>query len=224
MSENLLNTAILAIAFLIVFGAGEMILKFFKVKAEVTRKTVHMSSGLLTMLFPVMLNNQWLVMLLCGSFFLILIISKMMGYLNAIHGVERVTYGSMLFPVAVYICYLVADKMHNWLYFFAPIQIMAISDMLAAIVGQKYKYKPYKIFKYTKTISGSLAFFISAFLIIVLFMLLLTSGTPLIIICTGLIVSFLVTIIEAISHKGIDNFTIPMGTLILLYAANIIFQ
>lgn len=222
MKQSIINTGILAFAFLIIFGLGEAILKFFKVKAEFTRKTVHISSGILTMLFPVLIKNHWLVLILCGSFFVILIVSKIKGYLNAIHGVDRITYGSMLFPIAVYGCYVIAEQLQSWVYFLAPIQIMAISDMLAAIVGQKCQYKPYNIFGHTKTLSGSLAFFLSAFLILLIFMLLFSPLTSEHIIFTSIVIAFITTLVEAISHKGIDNFSIPMTVLCLLYVFHII--
>ena len=217
MKLQLIYTLILAVAFIIIFVLGEVILKLFKVKAEITRKTIHLCSGLLTMLFPVMLNNHWLVLILCGSFFVILIVSQFLGLLNSIHGVERITYGSMLFPIAVYVSYFIAEKMQNWLYFFIPIQIMAISDTMAAIIGQKFPYKSFKLLNHTKTISGSIAFLASAFTITTGLMIYFTFGSYITIIIIALIIASITTLVEAISHKGIDNLSIPLTALLLIF-------
>src|SRR3546814_15775711 len=50
--------------------------------------------------------------------------------------------------------------------YYLPIMVLAISDPLAALSGKKWPWRPYRIAGATKTILGSLVFFMSAFLIV----------------------------------------------------------
>jgi phytol kinase len=85
LSTDLINTAMLAGAFLALFGLAELLYHYLNVKAELTRKLVHAGTGLLTLLFPVMLNNHWLVLLLCSAFAVILLLSLRFNLLRSIN-------------------------------------------------------------------------------------------------------------------------------------------
>lgn len=218
MTENLLNTSYLAAAFLALFGSAELLYHQFKVKAEVTRKYVHIVTGLLTMLFPILIVNHWLVMALCGSFLFILLASLRFNKLPSINGVTRISKGSILYPIVVYACYLVFTLTNDLTYFFLPILLLALCDPLAAFVGKRFPWKPYTTFGNVKTLSGSLAFFISAFAISLIFY---STGNPFISLLISLALSTLTTLAEAVTHKGYDNLTIPataVATLLLMGA------
>lgn len=219
MTENLLNTSYLAAAFLALFGSAELLYHQFKVKAEVTRKYVHIVTGLLTMLFPVLVVNHWLVMALCGSFLFILLASLHFNKLPSINGVTRISKGSILYPIVVYGCYAVFVITHNIFLFYVPILILAICDPLAAFVGKRFPWRPYTTFGYTKTTSGSLAFFVSAFAISFLFYSVDTLSHRILL---SAIAGILTTLAEAVSHKGYDNLSIPIAALMATPLTNYI--
>ena len=73
--DNLNNILFLATAFLALFAISEFIYRTFKVEAEYTRKFVHMGTGILSLLFPVLLNSHWEVLILCTTFSVILMAS-----------------------------------------------------------------------------------------------------------------------------------------------------
>src|SRR5690606_220772 len=107
------------------------------------------------------------------------------------NAVKRTTRGSFLFPVVIYVTFWIysiygtknysgsnlnADDFHGFslggtVYYFLPILILSVSDPTAALVGKKYRLWPYKIFSDTKTIIGSFAFFVSALLLSLLFLI-----------------------------------------------------
>ena len=91
--------------------------------------------------------------------------------------------------------------------------IMGYSDGIASIVGKTIKSYEYKIGNTTKTLAGSLAMFIMTFIILVFF--LSKSGTDLFIL-KSLILSAILTIVEAISIKGTDNLTLPVIATLLI--------
>jgi dolichol kinase len=113
------------------------------------------------------------------------------------------------------------DHYESLLFYFIPILTLAACDPIAALVGRKFPWKPYRVFGHAKTMSGSLAFFGSSVLITTF---ILKSLLPEISLVNLLLVSislgFFTAIIEAISHKGFDNFTIPVVALLVLIACD----
>jgi phytol kinase len=222
MSDNLLNTIYLSGAFLLLFGSAELLFWKFKLQAEVTRKYVHIVTGLLTMLFPPLVGDPWLVLLLCGSFLLILMASMKFDLLPSINGVDRKTRGSILYPIVVFACYLMYTEYGQFIFYYLPILILAICDPIAALVGKRWPRGKYTTFGQTKTLSGSAGFFIGAFLLCAGLIFLLEGYLLLETIVTSFVIAFVTTVAEALTHKGYDNFTIPGSTLLALISMQII--
>lgn len=216
MSSNILNTILLGGFFLALFAFAEILYHKFKVKAELTRKIVHLGTGILTLLFPIWITNHWFILALCSSFLIILLLSLKFNLLPSINGVKRKTRGSILFPIIVYLCFMVQIHYGSLIFFYIPILILAISDPIAALVGKKYQLGKYTLFGHTKTFIGSAGFFISALIITAIGVsnFLLLSVQEILII--SLVNAFTTTILEAISHKGYDNFTIPISSVLVL--------
>ncbi len=213
MNQQLINTLLLAGAFLLLFAVAELLYHKLHVKVEITRKIVHFGTGIITLLFPILLDNHWLVLFLCTSFAVILIISLKFNLLKSINAIERESVGSIAYPVSVYSCYLVYQLYnHHYFYFYLPILILAVCDPLAALFGKRWPKGKYKIGKDNKTLMGSSMFFISA-LLLCGFILVpnLTYGVGGII-AACIFVSVITTIAEACSGKGYDNITIPFAT------------
>ncbi len=216
---DILNTLLLGLCFLALFGLAEWLYHKAKVKAELTRKLVHFGTGFLTLLFPVLLSNHWFVLLLCSSFALILIGSLQYKLLPSINAIDRPSHGSLLYPISVYGCYL-AYVFYDYklVLFYLPVLTLAVCDPLAALFGKRFPYGKYKIGISNKTMVGSAAFFISSFILTwcIAFYLHphgLQASAVLTLACT---ISCLATISEALSGRGLDNLTIPMCVLGIL--------
>lgn len=217
MRHDFINILILTFVFLLLFASAEWMYLYKKVKPEVTRKYVHVSTGLLTFLFPVMLHSHWSVLLLCGSFLLLLIGSLHFGFLPSINAVKRKTYGSLLFPIVVYGCYLIADCTHQQPFFYLPILVLSVSDPLAALVGKRFHKGAFVIAGHTKTLSGSFAFFISASFSLWVYYFVVGHT---VVLWNALLIALLATIAEALSQKGFDNMTIPASVILGLWLMN----
>jgi len=213
-----LHTLYLAIAYIILFASAELMYHKLQFKAEVTRKYVHVLTGILSMTFPVLIKNHWLVLFLCASFLVILLSTMNSSWLRSIHGVKRKTKGSILYPIIVYGCYLAYDHFGAMIFYYTPILVLAISDPLAALVGKSFPKGAYEIFGLQKTLSGSSAFFLSALLLCLGLFTFLGELTFLPAFYIALSTAFLCTIAEAISHHGYDNFSIPAAALLVLTA------
>lgn len=212
----MLNTLYLALAFLILFASAEWLYHKRGVKAEVTRKYVHIATGLLSLFFPLLLENHWWVLLLCGSFMLILIASLRFNLLPSINAVDRKTSGSLMYPIIVYGCYLAYSHYDQFMFYYIPILILALCDPIAAFVGMNYPKGRYQTFGKTKTWSGSLGFFVAAVVICLFLMLGVEQMNFSIALKTAIIVGLVTTIAEAFTHGGYDNFTIPVSALVVL--------
>jgi len=226
MNKDIINTAILATAFLLLFGLAELLYHKAKIKVELTRKLVHFGTGIITLLFPIMLDNSWLVLFLCGSFALILLTSLQFNLLKSINAIDRKSHGSILYPVAVYGCYLVYNhytikfgkSTDLYIYFYLPILTLAICDPMAALFGKKFPYGKFTIGKDTKTIVGTSAFFASSFILssITLFCFGKNTLGFANIFVASLIIAALSAVAEAVSGKGRDNITIPACVITVL--------
>lgn len=178
--------------------------------AEFTRKIVHIVSGITSLTFPFYLENVIQVIILCGGFIGILMISEKMNWFPSITGVKRKSWGSWLFPLAIITCFFCMNYFDREAFFFVPMAILTVSDTMANLVGKKLPFGRFKIRSHQKTLTGSLAFFVSS--MVVLFIA--SSGFS---ITDKLIIVTAITFVEAISMKGIDNISIPICSIGMLY-------
>jgi phytol kinase len=91
--------------------------------------------------------------------------------------------------------------------------IMAYGDGLAAIFGRLIKSKKYKIYDTQKSIAGSATMFIVSLIIVSIYLIYINSPLWYV---KSLIISVIITIIEAVSIKGTDNISVPLASLLML--------
>lgn len=221
------NFLILAALFLILFIIAEILYRKGGMIVERTRKIVHIGTGLLTLLFPLMLSSHWEVFILCLSFAVLLLISQYTGLLPSVNEIKRLSYGSLAFPLAVWICFLIYSYMKEKtnlafdarLFFYLPILIMAIADPVAALVGRRYPVRKYKVYNGTKSLMGSVTFFLVAFIISLLVFYYFTPQISGHLIFISIMLALATTIAEGITPLGLDNLTIPLVALLILHYA-----
>lgn len=217
--SDLQVTLVLAASFLALFGLAEVLYHFLKIKVELTRKFVHFSTGFICLLFPVLLHSHWYVLALCSSFALILVVSKRFGLLKSINAIDRDSFGSLAYPVSVYLCYLVYVHYANYLFFYAPVLILAIADPAAALVGKRWPLGRYAVGKETKSMMGSTAFFIAATFTAIVCVRVNLTVSLFYTLLIGIVTGTVTTLSEALSRKGWDNITIPLATLLVICTA-----
>lgn len=94
------------------------------------------------------------------------------------------------------------------------ILVMGYGDGLAAVVGQAYGKHHFKVLNTTKSVEGSLAMFISSFIVAILVLYISSAPSMLL---YALLISLAATIIELFSIKGLDNLTVPLLTSLMYY-------
>ena len=102
---------------------------------------------------------------------------------------------------------------------------MAYGDASAAMIGEKYGKKQYKVFT-KKSLEGSAAMFIVSFLSIEVSLLFFSTiySLPLITLSVAaLVVALVATLAEALSPLGFDNITVPLlgASVFLLFGGGI---
>lgn len=139
-------------------------------------------------------------------------------FLPSINAIDRESIGSLAYPASVYMAFLFYDHYNkDNVFFYLPILILAISDPIAALIGKKLPYKPFSIGDTRKTLSGSVACFVSAFIICVCVFYFNRAGTSLPdILFRSLVIAIIAAVAEAVSGKGFDNITIPVFVLACL--------
>lgn len=226
---ELITFIFVSVGGLSLFGITELMYHRFGVNAEITRKTAHVGSGLISLLFPVYFHSQWWVLLICAIFQLLLVMSSNYGFLKSINAVPRKTYGSIVYPIVVYLVYLIwfyterspNDFNNTYIYYYLPILIMALCDPIATLAGKTYPV--YKIRKLDKSIGGSVAFWFASFAISCIFFLNSTVFGQFDVIWVSIVIATVSTITELYSKKGLDNLFIPVSVILSMYLVEYFF-
>ena len=198
---------------LAVFGlllVGEALYRRSDTSNEFSRKFVHITVGSFVAFWPFFL--RWREILGLSLVFLIVVgLSKYLSIFNAIHSVQRPTWGEVCFALAVgIVTVLTRDK---WIYMAALLQ-MSLADGLAAIIGRAYgKRSRYKILNHTKSVIGTLTFFVVSILILLAYSHNsgMTLGWQLV-----LLLALGASLIENLGVHGLDNLFVPLYVAALL--------
>ena len=190
---------------LILFFMMDYVKEWFSLESEDSRKIVHVSSLLTVCTWPFFLEN-YAIYIICILFILINMYTKKAGMFKAVHTVRRATIGAEILPVGIMIStfFFLPENRTSFIY---GILIVCFSDLMAELVGKKLKFYEYKIFGQKKSLGGSIAFFISTFLITSGMLVFLETD---IIISHVMIISVLLCLVEAVHTFGLDNFTLPV--------------
>jgi len=178
---------------------------------ESTRKLVHLGGGIACLLFPLVITSPWVVLALSLGLVVVFVSGARRGFLKSITRVTRKSRGSEFYPLAVFLLFLIAREAY-WLYV-AGILVLALADTGAALIGTRVGKHRFQVAEGEhKSLEGSLAYCLLAFLSIFLPMLWL-GGFPLV---TSVLVAFLVSVLlgglEAVCVNGTDNICIPIVT------------
>ncbi|HEU4719194.1 MAG TPA: phosphatidate cytidylyltransferase [Bacteroidia bacterium] len=221
MNRDILHLLLIGGIFFALFLAGEFLFHIVKVKGEYTRKFIHISTGFITLLFPFFFTSHWYVLILCAGFAVILKLSLKLNMLKSINAIDRDSHGSISYPASVYGTFLFAQYAYSQGFepalYFVPILTLALCDPAAAITGKNLPWKPFKVGEGKKTVSGTLAFFMSALALNFILVRVLTISHPGPCILMAATIAVFTTIAEAVSRKGLDNIFVPATAILLLW-------
>ncbi|MFX0075837.1 MAG: diacylglycerol/polyprenol kinase family protein [Candidatus Hermodarchaeota archaeon] len=208
------------------------------------RKAVHLLAGLAVLSTPYY-SWPWWAVILASSMALLTLLSSKKSQVKQLKDLydsigeeaeEKVGYLQGPFNYCLSITILVTLFVilaPNQMYFpIAGILLMIISDTLASIVGKKYGKRKINIpwVKTVRTLEGSLAFFVSGFILCLIAFTFLGVTNPITQIhlsleaalLYSLITSVLATIVELISPSTWDDLTIPIATVLIVFLLTLI--
>lgn len=202
-----LNAFIFAGVFVTFFIIVELAKRGLSIKPERTRKVVHIVSSLLIVAMPLFVSAVEIIML-AGAFIILLITTRYTGSFSAVQGVKRKTVGEFTLPLGAVLA----------AYFYLPSHaeafqvgfvVLAFSDTLAEWVGTKWTWVTLQIMGGEKSLGGSIAFFLSALVLMSGLALVWGAEVNQVKLFAGLV---LMTAVELSQSFGIDNMFIPVST------------
>ncbi|HDQ44859.1 MAG TPA: DUF92 domain-containing protein [bacterium] len=190
--------------------------------AEVNRKLVHIGTGVLIFTCAFLFESKtpliWMAVLFIGINFL----GVRTGRLKGMHGTARHTYGTVFYPLAFLVLVLTCWEGHKVILMMSML-ILAISDAMAAIVGENLK-KPHEfiLLKDKKSAEGSAVMFATTLLLFLAVLPRIAYLDNLTFpwwraLWIGLITAAVATAFEALSSAGSDNLTAPLGAAYMMY-------
>jgi len=208
------------------------------------RKAVHLFAGLSIFSAPYF-SWQWWSVIIAGSLTILVLLSSKKSKVKQLKELyesigeeaeEKVGYLQGPFHYCLSITGLITFFVifaRDQLYFpIAGILLMIISDTLASIIGKRYGKIKIKIpwINSTRTLEGSLTFFISGFLLCFIAFTVLGVTNPLTqvhipiehALILSLITSALATIVEIFSPSTWDDLTVPILTTLIIFLLTLI--
>ena len=188
-------------------------------RAELARKLMHVSLGLLTLTFPWLFDQAWPVFVVCGGIAIWLILVRRLTLVRSHFGgaieVERVSWGEVYFPIGVAALFVLSAG--DPILYCVPLAILTLADTAAALVGSEYGHWRFTTLEGgKKSAEGSIAFFLVAYFAVHVPLLLASQVERIDVLLVAVTLALLVTVFEAIAWRGLDNLFIPIGGFVLL--------
>jgi phytol kinase len=216
MNQQLLWLLFFLGLLLILIIVSEVLHKYLKWTTEQSRKFLHFSGGIMCLLFPRIFVSHWWVLALAIVAFALLFVTYKRKMLPSVHKTQRYTLGSVLFPIPVYACFLLAKIKNNDLFFYLPVSLLAISDTAAEIGGNRWGHLTKQFFGGQKTLAGSVCFFITALMVNAGWLYFGFHLPVSEVIKTGLLITVFATVAELVILHGWDNISVPAVTACVL--------
>jgi phytol kinase len=131
--------------------------------------------------------------------------------------------GELCFPAAVAVLFVLSRA--DVLTFSIPILVLTFADPAAALVGMRYGRLRYRVVAGEKSLEGSAAFCVVATACIAIPLLLVLDIQTAAAVTLSMSLALLLTLVEAVSCRGLDNLFVPLagflGLKALLAAAGV---
>ena len=178
---------------------------------EYSRKLIHILTALWMATWQLQKLTQLEITFLCLALFMAILFAKQYNWFNSIFGVNRSTHGELFFVAGIAFANLVFA---NEMVYALAVANLGLADGLAAIVGTQYGKQKYNVFGATKSLIGMFTSFVVAVITGTVFWIFAIDFHPgLLFMATHIVAtSAVISGLEFVSFKGLDNITIPLAT------------
>ena len=182
-----------------------------------TRKVIHIGVGMMSWFLHLLFTSPWPFVAACGAFMVINLLDWRYDFFKAMKSSSRSNLGTVYFPLAAAVVALVFwDR--------PPLMVAALmpltwGDGLAPVIGATWGKRVYRIHTSTRTLEGSLGFFVAGFVFTWLALWVmpgLPEISPAAAVLPALIIMAVTTLIEAVSIWGLDNLTVTAAAILIL--------
>ncbi len=215
---NLLGFFLTFVYIIAVIGIGESLRRWRGYGSDFTRKVVHIGVGMVMWIIPYLFDNPWWFAVACGGFMVINFLDWKYGFFASMTSNDRSNLGTVYFPFVAGVCaVLFWDRPAMMI---AAMMPLTWGDGLAPVVGRRLGWVPYRVGGHTRTLAGSGAFLLAAWIATGV-ALTFAPGTPAVAspFTTALIIAAITAGVEAVTIWGLDNLTVTGVALGLLWLA-----
>lgn len=204
----------------------ELLKKFLGVSTRVTRKIVHIGTGVFVFFAPYFFKSNFYPALIPLLFIPFNLLAVRFGWLQSLHGTDArahhsadstINYGTVYFPISFLLLTLLCWGDYVWIMQTAML-VLGLGDSAAAIVGENVKNPHQYKFSTVKSLEGSLTMFIVSFTTIYLCLLYFMPNVPkLQVLDAAMVLGFslslalIATAVEALLSGGADNLFVPLA-------------
>lgn len=222
---NLILMGLTYVYILAMIFVSDKVQKIFKWSAKTSRKTLHLSIGILPLILP-FFNHRVFPLIVALTFIPITFLASPYSPFNGLKSKlsmlqDKTEIGHPLGLVFYSVSYTILAALFFQMPYIVAAGVipMAYGDSTGALVGERYGKRKYKIFTW-KSIEGSLAIFCFTFLGMMLGLAYYSIFFPfsfIEMVISSLLVALIATIIEALSPKGADNIFVPLACAACMY-------
>lgn len=209
--QNIVGIITSYIYIAIIIGIAQI---FLKNKEEESRKFIHILLANWWIIAMIFFDNAIWASIVPFTFIIINYISYKKGLIKAMEREKSDGLGTVYYVISLFVIVLITfGIIKNPGIGLCSIFVMGYADGLAGLVGRKIESKEYKVKNTKKTVAGSLTMLFVTFIVVSIYMMMSNVVFwPI----KSIIISLIVTVVEAISIKGTDNLTVPLVTCGLL--------
>lgn len=214
--NEFISLLVLAFLTIVLFVLFEILARKNIISASISRKLLHISTGLIVVFVPFVINSFYLVLSIGIAFSIANFILIKKHLLKQINDPQSENLGIFYYPLSFLIGVLLFWNVNKYLLSLSFF-IFSIGDALAAIIGSSSKSKYLTHFtKEPKTFNGFISFVLSSFILMWILKISLWNKFNFIhydnwsFAFIAFTLSLIGGITEAISTKGSDNLTLPL--------------
>ena len=213
--NNFWGIVVSVIFMVIIFISAKV---FEKAGKEASRKYIHIMLSNWWIIAMVFFDNIFAAAFLPALFIVINYLSYKKGIIKVMEREEgaenKESLGTVYYAISLFILAIVTfGPLKNPLIGLCGIIVMGYGDGLAAVIGQAVNSPEYKVLGNKKTVAGSIAMFCVSLIVIAGF--LQYNHVPNVAL-KSVLISVLLTGVEAASIKGTDNLTVPLITSLIV--------